>query len=326
MMRQRVLESLMKRWLVPFLGIKKRRCNMKIKWFLVGVMLLLVSSLAVGCGIPQDDYDAVVTERDAASTQAETLLSELGQVKSQVGDLENELTTAQGELETMKTSLTAAEKRISSLQSESGKKSSDLAVTGTQIAELKAELEALPKLYYKDDFSDPSSGWLRKSDEGSEWDYENGEYHVLFHRERYTSWWWNRSAGDFTDFALEIDTKVLNESQGTEYGIIFRLQDADNYYYFEVSPSGYYSVGKRFNGHWTPIKHEIGSPFIKEGNSTNRLKVVCKGSQMVFYVNGYHLLTITDETFTGGHIGVKIVANQRNAGAAFDNIVVTGID
>ncbi|MFC1847605.1 hypothetical protein ACFLW5_02195, partial [Chloroflexota bacterium] len=183
-------------------------------------LLLLVPLLVVGCGIPQEDYDAVLAERDAAFTQAETLQSDLAQAKSQAGDLENELTTLQGELEILEASLAAKEGRISSLQSESSKKSSDLDALRTHIAELEAELEALPEPLFKDDFSDPSSGWVIKSEEGDVKDYIDGEYHAFFQREGWTTWFWNRSAGYFTDFAFEMDARVLNELEQTAYGIV----------------------------------------------------------------------------------------------------------
>ena len=58
---------------------------------LIGMVLLLVSSLAlVGCpaGVSQEEYDAVVAERDAAQAQAATLEAELAEAQAQIEELE----------------------------------------------------------------------------------------------------------------------------------------------------------------------------------------------------------------------------------------------
>lgn len=52
---------------------------------LIGVSLFLVSALLLGgcAAISQEDYAAVVAERDARETQIESLQSELGSVKKE---------------------------------------------------------------------------------------------------------------------------------------------------------------------------------------------------------------------------------------------------
>jgi predicted nucleic acid-binding Zn-ribbon protein len=58
---------------------------------LIGMVLLLVSSLAlVGCpaGVSQEEYDAVVAERDAAQAQVVTLEADVAEAQAQVAELE----------------------------------------------------------------------------------------------------------------------------------------------------------------------------------------------------------------------------------------------
>jgi len=55
------------------------------------MVLLLVSSLAlVGCaaGVSQEEYDAVVAERDAAQAQVVTLEADVAEAQAQVAELE----------------------------------------------------------------------------------------------------------------------------------------------------------------------------------------------------------------------------------------------
>jgi hypothetical protein len=61
------------------------------KRLLVGMVLLLVSSLTlVGCaaGVSQEEYDAVVAERDAAQAQVVTLEADVAEAQAQIVELE----------------------------------------------------------------------------------------------------------------------------------------------------------------------------------------------------------------------------------------------
>lgn len=51
------------------------------RWFLVGGILLLVSLLVTGCGVPKEDYEAVVAERDSVQSELQSVRSELSAVQ-----------------------------------------------------------------------------------------------------------------------------------------------------------------------------------------------------------------------------------------------------
>lgn len=114
----------------------------------VGVVLLLASLLLAACGIPQEDLDTAVAERDTARTQATSLQGDLTQAQNEIVSLESDLESAQSQiattqnlLETTQSTLATTESdladaesqasslqsQVSSLQSTSSKASSDLA-------------------------------------------------------------------------------------------------------------------------------------------------------------------------------------------------------
>ena len=62
---------------------------------LTAVMVLLLLS---GCGVPQEEYDAVVAERDAAQTQVASLESDLAAAQSQIQSLQSDLSEAEKKL------------------------------------------------------------------------------------------------------------------------------------------------------------------------------------------------------------------------------------
>jgi hypothetical protein len=317
---------------------------MKNRWFLAGIMFLLVPCLISGCGVAQEKYDAMVAERDSAQAQAGSLQGDLTQAKNQMESLKSELTTSQSDLETaqndleksqsdleaeqnkletVESELVAAEKRISSVQSESSRVKSELEAARVRII----ELEEAAKPLYEDDFSDPFGGWFRGSEEEYEMNYEDGEYHIKVNKYNWMYHDLNKRAGKFADFALEVDARVVSGRNDTGYALIFRAQDTDNTgYCFQVYGNGYYNIHKRVSGVRTTLHDKTESAFIKEGSSTNHLKVVCKGSQIVAYVNGYHLATVTDDTFTEGYVGLGGGTIQPGGHVAFDNIRVYSLD
>lgn len=82
---------------------------MKKRWFAVGVVLLVVSLLVVGCGVPQEEHDAVLAGRDAAQAEVALLQSDLTEVQS-------DLATAQSQVSSLRSDLTVAQSKVSDLE------------------------------------------------------------------------------------------------------------------------------------------------------------------------------------------------------------------
>ena len=87
------------------------------RWFLAGIMLLLVFILIASCGMPKEDYEAMVAERDAAQTRIASLQNDLYNAQGQIETLQSNLSETQNQIETLKTNLSEAEDQIESLQS-----------------------------------------------------------------------------------------------------------------------------------------------------------------------------------------------------------------
>ncbi len=177
-----------------------------------------------------------------------------------------------------------------------------------------------------DDFSDPNSGWRRTSSEDIDCDYIDGEYHIQVKKSNWATWSWSTIAGQLTNFALELDARLVSGQKENSYGLIFRVQDDKNYYRFLISGDGYYLIGTRLNGTWTVLQSKTKSPVIKGDNSTNHLKVICQGSQIKAYANGHLLTTVTDDLFAEGYIGMIVDVSSGRGHAAFDNLKVHELD
>ncbi|MDZ4765569.1 MAG: hypothetical protein SGI73_13545 [Chloroflexota bacterium] len=112
----------------------------------------------------------------------------------------------------------------------------------------------------------------------------------------------------FTDFDVRIRAQaVAGDLANNGYGVIFRLQDADNHYRFLISSDGYYRVVRTLNGEQKELSAWIPSPVIQQGmNLPNDLRVVGRGGQFQFFINAQRVQVCTPDdpngvsTYSGG--------------------------
>jgi|GEM_PF-1525137 len=191
----------------------------------------------------------------------------------------------------------------------------------------------LTTLIFEDDFSNPNSGWWVGSTAESEAEYLDGKYRYLNKQSGYYRWNWNEKVGQLDDFVLEVDAQwYILSSSYNYYGVTFRAQDEDNHYVFFVSSDdSQYVVGKDVKGTWSTLKGWTESTYIKKGTAVNRLKVVCQGSQISVYVNGYLLATFSDSSLSKGRVGLAVGKGKStsiftivpDADALFDNLKIS---
>ena len=96
------------------------------RWLSIGMILLLVSVVAIGCGVPQKDYEAVVTERDSIRAQLEqlsvtkdklrTVEAESVKISNQLRDVTDQLSNKSIELLTAQGRLKEAERKVEAYQ------------------------------------------------------------------------------------------------------------------------------------------------------------------------------------------------------------------
>jgi len=86
---------------------------------LTGVAVLLASAVLLsGCaaGISQEDYDAVVGERDASQAQVSSLEAKLALAEEQIATLESDLAAAQGQITTLQSDSSVAQAEVKNLE------------------------------------------------------------------------------------------------------------------------------------------------------------------------------------------------------------------
>ena len=191
------------------------------------------------------------------------------------------------------------------------------------IANFKA-IQTAGEVLFSDDFSDEAGVWdIYDTEYGSVF-YENGWLHLINNNpaDFATGTWANQY---FTDFILEVETKLVAGTDNNWHMGQCRQQLGSNYYRFGISAGGYYFVAKYVDGDRTSLASSTYSSFINQGvDAVNLIRIECIGSNLNLSVNGHLLWEGTDAAFTGGDI---VLVASALAGTftevAFDNIVVS---
>ena len=114
-----------------------------LKRNLLVALVLLVCIVVVGCGVSQEEHDAVLAERNAARAEVASLQSDLAKMQSDLSDAESQFEGAQSHLESTRKEQLAAESQISSLQSQLESTRKELSAAESQKSSLHSQISSL---------------------------------------------------------------------------------------------------------------------------------------------------------------------------------------
>jgi hypothetical protein len=183
---------------------------------------------------------------------------------------------------------------------------------------------------YEDDFEDSQSGWEIYSDEFVEKGYEDDAYKIYVIEKNLTVWSTTSptetGGREFGDFILEVEATPMGGPDENNYGVIFRYQDEENFYSYEISADGQFAISKIVDGQRTALVNWSKTPHINQGKNTNILEVACNGTAMDFYVNGKYLAGVSDDAFRKGAIGFTAgTFTRKGVRVEFDNLLVSEV-
>ncbi|MEW6233166.1 MAG: hypothetical protein AB1566_12740 [Chloroflexota bacterium] len=191
-----------------------------------------------------------------------------------------------------------------------------------------------PKVLYRDNFTDPTSGMPTESNNPSVvlMGYVDGEYEIKLVTAPRTlaesSWAIAPLPKRYGDFLFEVDARMTEDSTDGGYGLVGRYQDLDHYYKLLVDPYrqrlAFWKLTKAAGQ--TMLLNWQTSKYIKAGKATNRLGLGAKGSQLTVYVNGNKVGTVTDPAFKEGRLGLTMNAWMKPITARFSNLLVTAAE
>jgi hypothetical protein len=168
-----------------------------------------------------------------------------------------------------------------------------------------------PVQVYTADFSGAAPDWNQKTDANGRQYLQSSAYHVVVSTTiPYVGWQFPVSKPVFKDFTLEVKGRYESGLDTNGFGALFRYVDEGNLYKMDVTSAGKWQFAKRVNGAWTGLVPWTSDSAILKGNASNTLRIVAKGSNFTFFVNGKQVGTFTDNSLAAGTVGV-ITSNDK---------------
>jgi hypothetical protein len=186
-----------------------------------------------------------------------------------------------------------------------------------------------PAALFEDDFksqqASEDNGWGFDPGDYVDYTWSAGKLTIAVKKKNWLGLNW--PDGEYDDFGAEVEAQPTT-SDTTEYGIIFRVSgssDSRSYYIFGVTSKGKYYLQKKLDGQWvdTDPVSATSSPTIKQGQAKNVLRVLARGDQILLYINGNLVNTVTDDSISSGSVGIFAgTADNEAASAAFTHVLV----
>jgi hypothetical protein len=127
------------------------------------------------------------------------------------------------------------------------------------------------------------------------------------------------------DFLAEVTATVSACSADDSYGLLFRLVDASNFYYFGLGCGARYRVRQYQDGVWHELVEWTAAEeaFLTGEGAENRLAVRAVGDRFQFFANDQYLGDASDSSFAVGRFGLFVSSSTAGGIAAkFDNLQV----
>lgn len=126
-----------------------------------------------------------------------------------------------------------------------------------------------------------------------------------------------------SDFYLAVDGQETGTSATGALGVVFRNNEAGDFYYFGIVPkSQYYFISLYYDDEWsslidiTQIDYTNYPPIYSD--KPNKLTIVAQGSQFSFFINDQFAIEVADDTLSYGPIGLAISGLNANESSVFE--------
>jgi len=288
------------------ISINNEEHNMRRRQFLLIAMVLLVSLLMVSCGIPQEEYDAVLAERNTERTRVESLQTNVDSLQGELYEAQVQITSIENELSELESDLSSAQIQISSLQSDLNDANDDLVAAEAQIT----KMEAIYKIVLLfDDFEDGDfEGWSLEGD----WSViqEDGNY-ILRGVGPCSA---EAGSQEWTDYTLQARIKFIKSSS-----VNFRLTAESGMYFLNILPEGPMLYKKILDEAF--LARSSVSP---EENQWIDLMVKVKGAVIEIYMDDKFLFQYTDILSASGPLlsGAFGFESPENSVLYVDDVIV----
>ena len=180
----------------------------------------------------------------------------------------------------------------------------------------------LGDILFEDDFSDPKAWQLSQSSSGNI-ALGTNELTIAI-AETNATLSSIREAPIFTNFYLEITAEPSLCRELDEYGVLFRVNSASDFYRFSLSCNGQVRLDRIIGGEASSPQPWLLSGAVPPGApSHSRIGIAANGTNMDFFVNGQYQFSVKDPLLSSGGLGVFARSVNRMAVTVnFSDLVV----
>jgi predicted RNA-binding Zn-ribbon protein involved in translation (DUF1610 family) len=123
---------------------------------------------------------------------------------------------------------------------------------------------------------------------------------------------------EVSDFHLVVNCKHISGSKaGSAWGVIFRVQDNQNYYWFRMTDSQSFAVSVQKEGQWLNVVDWTRTNTIKP-NGVNQGEVIARETHFIFLINGQMVKEVDDGHLSQGLVGLAIEGYTPGEKTTFD--------
>ena len=177
-----------------------------------------------------------------------------------------------------------------------------------------AKAQAQSLLYYNA-FSNGESTWNNYDDQLSNAIITGGKY-ILTHKLHTSTVVAPPIPVDYSkDFAIQTTFSHVSGLTGYPSGLTFFGRDPLNLYFFGISATGSFQVGKFDAGRTVMLINWTTSTALLTGGATNKLRIEKQGDKSKFIINGVQVAELLNLQPFGNHFGFVVMEQQT---AAFD--------
>jgi hypothetical protein len=183
----------------------------------------------------------------------------------------------------------------------------------------------------EDDFSVSRDNWGTLSGTDSSVEYENDSLRMKLFEKNYVVW----SRPDDEDYEnIHVEATAINNDthSTTAFGIVCFQQTEDwSFYYLAITPAGEYAIIQATDGqddvYLTNNGKWASSDLIKHNADSYRISADCAGGTLTLYVDGNKITSVSDSTYSAGHVGLFAWSGEDAASAdvSFDNFVLSSL-
>lgn len=173
---------------------------------------------------------------------------------------------------------------------------------------------------YADRFARDEGTWSLGDDSAAEIAIKRGNLAIDVAEKQWLAWAANEM--QVGDLQMEVDVSLADDKTPAEAGVMFRMQDENNFYFVAIDNTGRYSLWKKQDGEWLAVSPWAMSDLLETGaGARNRIGVLADGARLAVLVNGQAVAAVEDNSFGSGTVALAVgTFAQPGAGATFDNL------